>query len=304
MPGKSFQGKTKHLEKMEADVAMKLKLHVKSLCGNSGGRNYIEKESLDLAKDYIIGQFHSYKYKIIQQEYEISNETYSNIGVELSGKDKPEEIFIIGAHYDSVIRSPGANDNGSGIAALLELARVFKDKNFSRTIRFVAFVNEEPPHYHTNNMGSFVYANECALKKEKIIGMLSLETIGYYRDEIGSQKYPFPFSLFYPKKGNFIAFVGNISSRSFVRETIQVFRQHAVIPSEGIAAPSFIPGISWSDQWSFWLNNYPGIMITDTAPFRYPYYHSTQDTPDKINYEKMVHVIEGLKKVLEHFANK
>jgi Zn-dependent M28 family amino/carboxypeptidase len=152
-------------------------------------------------------------------------------------------------------------------------------------------------------MGSYVYAKRSAREREKIIAMFSLETIGYYRDETGSQLYPPPFNFFYPNKANFIAFVGNLFSRSLVSRSIRIFRQHANFPSEGIAAPSVIPGISWSDQWSFWVNGYPAVMVTDTAPFRYPFYHTSEDTPDKVDYEKMVYVVKGMQRVIEELLN-
>ncbi len=195
--------------------------------------------------------------------------------------------------------APGANYNGTGVAAILELANRIKYKNFPCTIRFVAFVNEDPPNFMTGNMGSYVYAKNAAKEKDNIIAMFSLETIGYFRDETGSQHYPPFFNLFYPNKGNFIAFVGNLGLRGLVTKSIRSFRIHSTFPSEGLAAPAFIPGINWSDHWSFWKQGYPAIMITYTPPYRYPYYHSAGDTPDKIDYEKMVYVVKGIEKMLE-----
>jgi len=153
----------------------------------------------------------------------------------------------------------------------------------------------------TGNMGSYVYAKKIAEDKENIIAMFSLETIGYFSDETGSQHYPPFFNLFYPKKGNFIAFVSNLGSRGLVTKSIRSFREHSTFPSEGIAAPAFIPGISWSDHWSFWEHGYPAIMITDTAPYRYPAYHTSEDTPDKVDYEKMVYVVKGIEKMIQEF---
>jgi Iap family predicted aminopeptidase len=210
--------------------------------------------------------------------------------------------MVIGAHYDSPTDSPGANDNASGVAALLELARQFKTARPVRTVRFVAFVNEEPPFFQTDLMGSRVYAANARKRGEKIVAMLALETIGYYSDQAGSQHYPPPFNLFYPDTGNFIAFVGNIASRSLVHSSIKIFRESTRFPSEGLAAPGFIPGIGWSDQWAFWQEGYPGIMITDTAPFRYPQYHQREDTPDKLEYEQMARVVAGIGRVVEELT--
>lgn len=299
MPGVSWREPLPPLDDSDRAIAQRLESHVKTLCSNPAGRNFVEKQELKAAKQYITEQFQSSGYQVSYQDYQLSGETFSNIEVQLTGTGKPDEIVIVGAHYDAVIGSQGANDNGSGVAALLELANMLRDRQFSRTLRFVAFTNEEPPNFMTADMGSNHYAKRSAVEKENIVAMISLETIGYYSDESGSQHYPPPLGFFYPDKGNFIAFVGNLRSRSLVTRSLQLFREYATFPSEGIAAPSIIPGISWSDQWSFWKQGYQAIMITDTAPFRYPDYHSPRDTPDKVDYEKMVYVVKGMKKVIE-----
>ena len=299
MPGDSYEGALPTLDEAGQEVARRLESHVTTLCSHPAGRNYIEKMGLAAARDYIAGQFESSGYQVEFQEYQIAGEDYANIEVTQLGGAYPDEIIVVGAHYDAVIGAPGANDNGSGVAALLELADRFKDAEMPRSIRFVAFVNEEPPHYMTGTMGSDVYARHVAKRKDNIVAMYSLETIGYFRDDVGSQHYPLPFNFFYPNQGNFIAFVGNLRSRGLVTRSIRAFRAHATFPSDGIAAPAFIPGINWSDHWSFWKQGYPAAMITDTALYRYPYYHTPQDTPDKVDYDKMVHVVEGLAKMLE-----
>jgi hypothetical protein len=153
-------------------------------------------------------------------------------------------------------------------------------------------------------MGSWVYANRCKARGERIVGMISLETIGYYSNAPGSQVYPLPgLGLIYPRTGNFIAFVGNTSSRALVRRALGSFRAHAKLPSEGAALPAGIPGVGWSDQWGFWQHGYPGIMITDTAPFRYPHYHERSDTPDKLDYETMTRVVSAFAHVIRDLTN-
>lgn len=294
MPNVSFQGKAPPLNPIERELFNNLKSHVA----------FLASYQLAPSKNYIIEQLRSYGYQVSLQEYQALDETYANIEVELLGKDKPEEIIIVGAHYDSIVELPGANDNASGVAGILEMARLLYGHALSRTVRFVAFVNEEPPFFKTESMGSLVYANRSASKAEKIVGMIALETIGYFRDEPGSQQYPSPLNYFYPDKGNFIGFVGNLSSRRLLRDAIDIFRQHATIPSEGAALPTWIPGVGWSDHWSFWEHGYPAIMITDTAIYRYPYYHTPQDTPDKIDYEKMTRVVLSVQKMVEALANK
>jgi Zn-dependent M28 family amino/carboxypeptidase len=201
-----------------------------------------------------------------------------------------------------VAGAPGANDNGSGVAAVLELARLLRDATPARTLRCVLFVNEEPPFDQTDVMGSRVYARRSRERGENIVGMFSLETVGWYSEKPGSQRYPFPLSLFYPSTGNFIAFVSNLASRALLHEAIASFRRHAGIPSEGVAAPAFIPGVDWSDHWSFWQEGWPALMVTDTAPYRYPHYHAAEDTPDKVDYERLARLVTGLHGTLRELA--
>jgi Zn-dependent M28 family amino/carboxypeptidase len=168
----------------------------------------------------------------------------------------------------------------------------------ARTVRFVAFVNEEAPYFETELMGSLQYARRCKERREKVCAMLSLETIGYFSDDAGSQKYPLPFNVFYPSTGNFIGFIGNIESGDLVKQLVTAFRQGAKFPSEGGALPSQIDGVGWSDHWSFWQMGYPAVMVTDTAPFRYPHYHAAADTPDKLLYDRLALVVGGLETVV------
>jgi Zn-dependent M28 family amino/carboxypeptidase len=185
---------------------------------------------------------------------------------------------------------------------MLELARLMAAAKPARTVRFVAFVNEELPFYRTGEMGSRLYARRSRERGENIVAMLSLETIGYYSDRPGSQRYPFPLGLFYPGTGNFLAFVSNLGSRPLLHRALRAFRRHAAFPSEGVAAPAFIPGVDWSDHWSFWAEGYGAIMVTDTAPYRYPYYHTAHDTPDKVDYERLARVVTGLHGMLVELA--
>jgi hypothetical protein len=152
-------------------------------------------------------------------------------------------------------------------------------------------------------MGSLVYAKRCQARGEQISAMISLETIGYFSDAPHSQKYPSPgLGVFYPTTGNFISFVGNFPSRGLVRRAIGLFREQGKIPAEGAALPSIVPGVGWSDQWSFWQCGYPAIMVTDTAPFRYPYYHMSSDTPAKLDYDRFALVVSGMEKVIVELA--
>ena len=208
-------------------------------------------------------------------------------------------ILIIGAHYDTVSVSPGADDNASGVAALLEIARRLAGRSGGELeIRLVFYANEEPPYFKTGAMGSHVHAMSLD-QPERVIGMISLETMGYFSDEPGSQNYPFPLSLRYPATGNFIAFVGDTSARDFLREMVGDFRKNARIPSVGGTAPSIVQGIDWSDHWAYSQAGIPAFMVTDTAPFRNPNYHRKSDTPDTLDYERLALVVEGLWQVID-----
>lgn len=302
MPGESFRASETTLSLDERALKEELIAHVQTLGAAIGERNLSRYSQLQAAAQYIEDKLTQPPWKVRRDEYCVQSKSCHNIEAELSGVSP--EIVLIGAHYDSVFGSPGANDNGSGVAALLALARRFAGTHNAKTLRFVAFVNEEPPYFQTPEMGSYVYASRCHARDDQITAMISLETIGYYSHESGSQRYPVnALSLLYPRTGNFIGFVGNFASRSLLRKVIAEFRRQAQIPSEGGALPSIVPGVGWSDQWSFWQHAYPGIMVTDTAPFRYPHYHAASDTPDKLNYDAMTRVVAGMGKVIQHLAN-
>ncbi|HEX6529859.1 MAG TPA: M28 family peptidase, partial [Burkholderiales bacterium] len=265
MPGKSYAGPLPPLSGEDRALSLRLRLHVAALAANE--RN----ADLETPARYIEHALRSFA----TQEFTSGGRTVRNI--ETGSGD-----LVVGAHYDTVPGSPGADDNASGVAVLIELARLVPSG-----VRFVAFANEEAPYFLGPEMGSFVYARE---RGAKVRAMFSLEMLGYYSDAPGSQNYPAPLSMFYPERGDFIAFVGDLGARSLVRRSIESFRKHARFPSEGLAAPSFIPGIAWSDHWSFRKHGYPAIMITDTAFYRYPHYHRASDTPDKLDYERMARV--------------
>ncbi len=297
MPGKNISNAAP-LSSAEIKLRDELIADVRILGEEIGERNMARYPRLNAAADFIENSFSRAGLHPRRDTYDLHGRACHNIEAEIRGA-RPE-ILLIGAHYDSVFGSPGANDNSSGVAAMLALARRFAQTPAQRTLRFVAFVNEEPPYFLSEQMGSFVYAGRCKARGDHISAMISLETIGYFSDAPHSQTYPAPgLRLFYPTVGNFIGFVANVHSRALLRRTIALFRKHAKIPSEGAALPSFIPGVSWSDQWSFWQHGYPGIMVTDTAPFRYPHYHSASDTPDKLDYDRFALVVSGMRNVIE-----
>ena len=298
MPGESHRGPLDALTPREAAMRDALRRDVGVLAGEIGERNVVRYQGLRAAEAYVERSFAAAGYAVRRQEYAVGTVVCANLEVEIPGAARADEIVVVGAHYDSVVGCPGANDNGSGTAALLELARAFAGAKPARTLRFVAFVNEEPPHFQTEAMGSLVYARACRERGERVVAMLSLETIGYYSDDPGSQNYPFPLGVFYPSEGNFIGFVGNTQSQALVFETIASFRRHARFPSEGGVLDESLPGIGWSDHWSFWQAGYPAVEITDTAPFRYAHYHTAADTPEQLDYDRLARVVAGLEGVV------
>lgn len=300
VPGVSHSGESGPPILAERIVADNLHRHVAAIASRE--HNLGHRPALDEAARYIERTLDGYGYIVARQPIKTEFGEVHNIEAEVTGRAGAGEIVLIGAHYDSVAGAPGANDNGSGVAAMLELARAFKESKPERTLRFVAFVNEEPPYFTTDSMGSRHYARRSRERGEKITAMFSLETIGYYSDRPGSQRYPFPLGFFYPSTGDFVAFVSNLRSRALLRQVVASFRRHARFPSEAVAAPAFLPGVDWSDHRSFWKEGYPALMVTDTALFRYPYYHTSQDTPDKVDYAKLARVVAGLGAMLAELA--
>jgi Zn-dependent M28 family amino/carboxypeptidase len=274
-----------------------LRRTVIELAGVIGERNVYQYSKLCGAADFIEHTFLQAGYHPIRQEYRARDKIFANIEAELKGEKFPEDIIIVGAHYDSVRGSPGANDNGSGVAALLALSRFFAHTRVSRTIRFVAFTNEERPFLRTPQMGSRVYASRSRARNEIVRAMFSLETIGYCSKEKGTQWLSF-FGTLYPSRGDFIVFVANRFSKELLNQTTQHFQRHTRIPFETATLPSSAPGARSSDHWSFWKEGYPGLMLTDTAPLRYPHYHKPTDTPDKLHYDFLTGVVQGMRGVL------
>ncbi|MCX7010051.1 MAG: M28 family peptidase [Kiritimatiellaeota bacterium] len=299
MPSRSFSGPLPPLTSEESQLATALEGHVRQLAGKIGGRSVTMERGLAQAVTYVASQFSAAGFACRTQTFEAFGVPCRNLDVENPGSALRDEIVVIGAHYDSVLAEPAANDNASGVAALLELARLCAGTKPARTLRFVAFVNEEPPYFQTEQMGSLVYARACKARGERITAMLSLETMGCYLDAEGSQHYPHPFNLLYPSRGNFIGFIGNLGSRALVRQCIGSFRAHTQFPSEGGALPTIVPGVGWSDHWAFWQVGYPAILVTDTATFRDVNYHQDTDTPEKLDYARLARVTIGLREVIK-----
>ncbi|MCB0218120.1 MAG: M28 family peptidase [Chrysiogenetes bacterium] len=285
------------------EMAARLKAHVSALATDIGERSaFSTPEMLSRSADYVRNEFRKLEYEVISNAFEAGGIDVENLATVIPGSKRPHEIVVVGAHYDSALGTPAANDNGSGIAALLELARALRGRNLDRALHLVAFTTEEPPFFQTGEMGSMQYAKHLRGTNDHVVAMLSLETLGYYSDVPGSQRYPPGLDAFYPHTGNFVAFVGNVGSFGLMRQCLKQFQQASTFPSQGAALPGFLPGVGWSDHWSFWQHDYDAIMVTDTAPFRYFDYHEASDTPEKIDYERMAQVVSGLESVVIDLA--
>lgn len=305
MHGKSFQGPLPPATPKQHALARVLRAHVEHLAGEIGERNLTNNpEALERAADWIAEQLRGCGYQPQRQTFGVRDATCQNLDAERKGTTLPDEIVLVGAHYDSVEGTAGANDNGSGVAALLALAaELAHGPPTARSVRLVWFTNEEPPYFQGPDMGSVHYADRSAARGEHIVAMLSLEMMGYYSDAPDTQEYPALLQAFYPSTGNFISFVANLQSRALMQRALASFRSAALFPSEGAALPEALPGIGWSDHWAFWRHDVPAIMITDTAPYRYPHYHTARDTPDKLDYDRLARVTEGLSAVLRALAD-
>jgi Zn-dependent M28 family amino/carboxypeptidase len=283
----------------------RLERHVSEIASQE--RNTRTPRSLESAAVYIEKTLAEAGYRSTRQEYAAGGRRVHNIEASIGNVAqgrRPERIFIVGAHYDSAPGAPGANDNGSGTAAVLELARLLKtmQPRAGTEVRFVFFVNEEPPYFMGEEMGSMVHAAELKRQGQKVEGALVLETMGYYTDAPNSQQLPPGLESRYPSTGNFLAFVGTLESSALVRDALAAFRSASDFPAHGLAAPAHTTGVTLSDHSSYNRHGYPALMVTDTAFMRYPYYHTAQDTPDKLDYESMARVVTGLAKTIVALA--
>ena len=303
MPGPSFSGPLPPLSAEQERISANLEKHVRALAQDIGVRSDEAYPNVERAATYIEGALTALGYHVVSQPFSADGRTYRNLEATLAGTARAHEVVVLGAHYDTAEGAPGADDNASGVAGVLELARLFAGGPPARTIRFVFFPNEEPPSFATGDMGSRHYARAARERNDRIVAMLSIESIGYYDPAKGSQRYPFPLNFAYPDVGDFIGFVSNLKSRALLHRAIAAFRSHATFPTQGVAAPAWVPGIWWSDHWSFWREGYPAIMISDTAPYRNPFYHTAMDTPDTLDYGRTARVVEGLAHVVRALAS-
>ena len=284
-----------------------LEAHVVMLSGKIGPRHMGAPDALKFTVNYIESTLGpgNLGYRVARHTYRIGETDCHNLVLDLvaKGSERVAEIVLVGAHYDTVPATRGADDNASGVAACMELARAFANTRQQRSLRFVFFANEEPPYFQTKDMGSLVYARDCKRRGDEIVAMLSLETMGYYSTKPGSQKAPPGLEAQVPDKGDFLAVVGNVTSLPIVEMFKNRFAKYSTLPLAGMALPSSVVEQGWSDHWSFWQQGYPAVMVTDTALLRNPHYHQAGDTAETLDYERFTQAVKGIEGVIEELAN-
>ncbi|HEU4432387.1 MAG TPA: M28 family peptidase [Pyrinomonadaceae bacterium] len=270
-----------------------LQAHVHKLSVELGPRDERHIENLDRVAAYVNDEFSKTTSSVSEQVYSVRGDTYRNV-IARFGPETAERI-VVGAHYDAAGPLPGADDNASGVAGLLELARLLGQQQPPLQVELVAFTLEEPPQFRTAGMGSSVHAKSLRQQNVRVRAMFSLEMIGYFSDAANSQGFPVSvMSTLYPSRGNFIAVVGRLSDWSLARRTKSAMRSASPLPVYSINAPSVVPGVDFSDQLNYWAAGYDAIMITDTAFYRNPHYHTANDTEEKLDYKRMAMVVEGV----------
>ena len=277
------------LSKVKVDEEA-LKSHVEKLSNEFYPRNHAEIDNLNKAATYIENHFRNTGGDVEVQEFKVAGETYKNVIV-VFGKGKSHKL-VIGAHYDAYEQTPGADDNASGIAGLIEIAYLLGENGTEKEVELVAYSLEEPPHFRSNNMGSHAHATKMEKENTKIEGVILLEMIGYFSDEWGSQSYPNPLlHLLYPNQGNFIAVVGRLDQRSFTKTVKCALKGATDLPVFSINAPASLPEIDFSDHRNYWPLGINAVMITDTSFYRNRTYHKLTDTSEKLDYKRMAKVV-------------
>lgn len=292
-----------------ADAA-RLKRDVKRLAVDMTPRDWLSLKNLDRAAVFIAAELKAAGGRVERQEYRftefdaanhrVTRGPYANILARFGPAGG--NAVVVGAHYDVYGSFPGADDNASGVAALLELARLLGKNRPAVPVELVAYTLEEPPHFAGPHMGSLHHAIELFKREERVRAMISLETMGYFSDEPGSQEFPIPLlKLFYPSTGNFIAVAGRFSDAALARKIKKAMRAASDLPVYSISAPAMLPGIDFSDHRSYWKAGYPGVMVSDTAFYRNRRYHTPADTPETLDYPRMAKVVEGVYSAVQSF---
>ena len=289
----------------ERALAERLRATVSHLALEVGERHAAEGWNLATATDDIARTLEKMGYEVRRQGLVAGQDVVvQNVEVHVSGGEHGGQTLVVGAHFDTSAGTPGADSDASGVAAVLELARAFRERKLERTVRFAFFTNEEAPHFQTDHMGSLVYAKDLATQGLDVVGMMSIDGIGAYSVEPGSARFPAELAPHYPTTGDFLAVVGNEPSRALLEEVTASMKKHATLPIVGSVLGADTPFAASSDQWAFWKVGMPAIMITDTGPFRYAHYHQKTDLPEHLDFDRMARVVLGLEQTLAELAEK
>jgi Zn-dependent M28 family amino/carboxypeptidase len=273
--------------------AESLEAHVRKLTDEMTPRDFDHLENMENTADYVREQFSGTGARISELSYKVKGKTFRIVSG-LFGPDTKERI-VVGAHYDAVPGSPGADDNASGVAGLLEMAAAFGEKPPPMEVELAAYPNEEPPFFRSRLMGSYVHARHLKEEKVPVRLMIALESIGYFNDRPFTQLYPNPFfRLLYPSRGNFIAVVSRLRDGLAVRRIKKAMRTVPDLSVHSFNGPSFIAGVDYSDHRSYWKAGYRGVMVTDTAFYRNDHYHTSQDLSDTLDYTRLSKVVQGV----------
>lgn len=279
----------------EKSAAKNLRAHVEHLAQMDPPRT--GPVGLKIAADYIAAAFQPHSPKVSRQVFTVDGQDYQNI-IAHFGPETAEKI-VVGAHYDAALNLPGADDNASGVAGILELARILKGVDLDQRVELVAYALEEPPYFRTPDMGSAHHAQSAG----NVTVMISVEMIGYFSDAAGSQSYPVDaLSYFYPDRGDFVAVVGRFSDLRWIRRIKGLMEAGSHMPVESLSAPAALEGIDYSDHLNYWQAGYPAVMITDTSFFRNAHYHTAGDRPETLDYQRMAQVVNGLARTVVNLA--
>lgn len=271
-----------------------IKEHLTAITKTDGFRNFEDTVTLNKVADYIYSEFNKYADTTYFQTYTINEVTYKNVVCRF-GTKRHKAMIVIGAHYDVCGEQEGADDNASGVAAILELARLFKGSHLTRPVELVAYTLEEPPYFGTRFMGSYIHANELKKANTPVYGMVAVEMIGFFSDTKGSQSYPFaPMKMVYGKKGDFILLAKRSGHGQFVKEFSKQFNEANTIKTKSLTSPGKIEGVDFSDHRNYWKLGYDAIMITNSAFYRNHNYHKEEDKMESLDFKRMAGVIDAI----------
>ncbi len=301
-----LQPHTRQLGALDEDqraIALNLETHIRAVA--SEPHNLAYPEALERSAVYIEETLARIGYDVRWQVFDVEGHQVRNIEVVLTPASEKARTLVIGAHYDAADDCPGANDNGTGVAALLEMARLLREQPLQAPrlrMRLVFFVNEEQPYGKTEHMGALRHARTLKAQGEPVTAMIALETLGYFSNVKGSQRLPFPFNWLYSDRGDFVAFIGLPGARAFLGKAVAAFRNTGAFPATGTIAPASVEGADLSDHWAYHQAGVPALMITDTALYRNPFYHQPFDTPDTVDYASLARITQGLDQMLRTLA--